>query len=399
MSLQHGPAAILHLGAPKCGSSALQAALSAQPDLTDMQGRELRYVAAQPVRGRLLRYRGDWLQRAAAFSPYGYASWPDLGREVSARALFGAFRAELMRGRKSGYVPILSNEGWIRHPDAFAEMLSALGYPPVEVAVYLRPPLPWMNAAFWQWGVWSWPGFDEWLRRGLRSYSFGADLRRWARIPNLRLHVSPARDVVAQFAADFGIVLPPAGLRHRAAPPALIGFLLRNRRFRRDGHDAALEFVLQRWLPDRFPQRPWAIEPHHLGRLAALTRDNRRELETCLPSDICAALFDDPLWQRECPFLPQIESGPSPLDSRDDLNALLIELDAALEKAARSEGERTLRRVSSPKEAGSLSMLDREVATRIEALTRSDRVLRRRWAWSGPAGLNARAAAILALQP
>ena len=56
--------AILHVGAPKCGSSALQTALSAHPALTGADGRRHVYLAArisgvisdgEPVRMRFMQ--------------------------------------------------------------------------------------------------------------------------------------------------------------------------------------------------------------------------------------------------------------------------------------------------------------------------------------------------------
>ncbi|KEO53534.1 hypothetical protein [Thioclava pacifica] len=372
-------AAILHIGAPKCGSSALQTVLSGRPDLIGAQGQSLRYSALQAVRGRGVRLRGAMLRHLATWSPYGYLSWPDLGRQVSGSTLFHAIGLEIAQGRRDGYVPILSSEGWIRHPERFAKALAAMGFPPVEVIAYLRPPLPWLNAAFWQWGVWTRPSFDDWLRQRHLPYSFGMNLRRWSEIPNLTLHVASG-NVLNDFAARVGSDLGQAVPRHGALPPALMGFLLRNRRFRRDGHDAALEFIVQRWCPPS-ERRAWAIAPHHLSRIATLTQENRQTLEMCLPTEMVREVLADPLWQEECPYLPEIEAGPSRLDDREALAELVADLDVGCARASHATGLEPQGVPERPRRTAPLSDWDAVVADLLVRLIALDRRARRRWAW------------------
>lgn len=386
--------AILHIGAPKCGSSALQAALSARPDLCDAQGRRLRYVALQRIAGRFVALRGGVLCRAAALSPYGYVSMPDPGRQIDPETLCRAISDEIERGARRGYVPILSCEGWIRHPGLFAQQFETLGHPPIDVFAALRPPLSWMNAAYWQWGVWYQPSFDKWLNRRQLPYSFGDDLGHWAAIPNLRLQAADAtRDVITQFEAFTATRLSVPPVLHGAASPAMIGFLMRNRRFRRGGHDAALEFVLQRWWPAGIGGgKPWAVAPHNLERLSALTRDNREALARILPEGRNAPLLTTPLWRDRIPFQPEIERGPVALHDRDALAAFSRGLDGAISTARErlGAGRNGLDPIA-PSEAP-LAELDLHVARQVERLVRLDRAARRTYGWRGLEAFGARLA-------
>ena len=62
---------------------------------------------------------------------------------------------------------------------------------------FLRPVLDWVNAAYWQWGIWVLPNIDQWLRRGNLNYTFADDLETWKAIPNVTLHVRrPQPDAV-----------------------------------------------------------------------------------------------------------------------------------------------------------------------------------------------------------
>ncbi|MBC7147244.1 MAG: hypothetical protein H5U24_17860 [Thioclava marina] len=385
-------AAVLHIGAPKCGSSALQTVLSARPDLTGTQGCSLRYSAMLEIRGRVMRLHGSMLRQLAAWSPYGYQSWPDLGRQVSGSALFHAIGLEIAQGRRDGYLPILSSEGWIRHPERFAQALGAMGFPPVQVIAYLRPPLPWLNAAFWQWGVWTRPCFDDWLRHRQLSYSFGMNLRRWSEIPNVTLDVATG-NVLQDFKARIASDLALEGPRHGAASPALVGFLLRNRQFRRTGHDAALEFIIQRWCP-RPARRAWAIAPHHLPRIATLTRENRGVLERCLPEGAVRQVLCDPLWQEDCPYLPEIETGPTPLDDRAELAQLIEALVAGCARASLANGLPLPGIPDRPRLAAPLSDWDAVATGLLQRLIALDRRARQRWAWGGMQRLDARIARV-----
>ena len=153
---------VLHIGAPKCGSSALQAALTRQPVLTAADGRRFRYVSLGRGAGPPRLIEGQSLRRIADTSVFGYATFPAVPRDDSTQAYFEAIDATRRRGLRGGFVPILSNEAWIGDPALFAAALAAAGNPPVDAVAFLRAPVDWLNAAYWQWGVWSQPRFERW---------------------------------------------------------------------------------------------------------------------------------------------------------------------------------------------------------------------------------------------
>ncbi|MBY6127076.1 hypothetical protein [Roseovarius atlanticus] len=317
------PDLILHVGAPKCGSSALQTMLTRHPDLRDGAGRRLRYVALRMPEGKYTLIQGGMVKRLGRASAYGYVCWPNFGPQTDSAPILAALREVVESGQRGGWVPILSCEGWINHPQIFADALAQMRYPRVDVVGFLRAPVEWVNAAWWQWGIWTGYSLDVWLKRRLLFYGFADNLKAWAAIPGVRLHVRHSRpDVVQKFVSLYGCDLQMRVPGNASAPASLIGFLLRNRAYRTTPHDAQAEFVFQRWCVME-PDRPlWALAPRHIHLMRPVTRHNRELLWRILPDADRADLFADPRWTREEPYHEAIRSGVSQLHDPADLPAL-----------------------------------------------------------------------------
>ena len=135
---QSGGLTVFHVGMPKCGSSALQTALSHSPELRAGGAASARYVSIS-AGGDVLQ--GETLAERAVGSSAGYV--------ISARAAqlaeFGPLQcrrigADFAAMLKSGVRPLLSNEGWGNEYPAFADgrLLERLGLQ-VDILVYVRP--------------------------------------------------------------------------------------------------------------------------------------------------------------------------------------------------------------------------------------------------------------------
>lgn len=307
------PRMILHLGAPKCGSSALQTALSRQPDHRGTDGTRYAYTAL--FRNRLV-IRGAALPIAARASAYGYVNWPNFIAGDMTSPIFPAIERELQRAGRNGYVPILSSEGWLTRHNAFGRLLARLGHPRIDVVAFLRPPMGWMNAAFWQWGVWGAGTIDRWITHGRLPYTFGSDLEAWSRIPGVRVRFGRSQpDVVHRFADLYGIDLTSGIDSNRSAPAALIEILLRHRHLRPDGNASKIEFIYGRWCPPVDGPRPWAIEARHADRMQrVLERERAALFKIGGPVEI-ADLQSDPRWSDDpFPLPPLCIPGQDPSD-------------------------------------------------------------------------------------
>lgn len=385
------PRCILHIGAPKCGSSALQAALTAAPDHRDNAGQRYRYVGTGTVdsgtaQARIYPLYGGVVRRLGRASEFGYSCWPNL-RSASlphsgpADPVWDVLERVMQTASQHDHVPILSNEGWLGAYAAFGAGFLAEPGRRADVVAFVRPPLDWMNAAYWQWGVWTGYGFRDWLRLSGMRYALGAQLAGWAAQPSVTLHVGPSgQDVVAGFGQRFGLKLLGGQAVNSAASPAFIGLQLRHRRFRRDGHDSAVEFVLQRWCGRYTTRKPWAILPDDIADLQAESAaDVAVLLAVCAPGD-AQALLQDPRWLSSDPYHSRTPpaSLPAQLEDREGL----AELHRALLDGVRSAHARARSKPpalpQTPALSADLHTWDAALVPALEALIAADLHLRRR---------------------
>lgn len=377
--MSDAPHLILHVGAPKCGSTALQNALSMTPDLVDAGGRKLRYTAWRQIGKVGTALYGRDLTLTAQASPYGYATWPNFRPDDEAAAVFAGLDRVRRRGLNTGHIPIVSCEGWISRADTFAGHLARWGHPPVEVVALLRPVVEWNNSAFWQWGIWNVPSLDTWLNRGNLPYRFGPQLEAWARIPNVRVRFAWAQpDAVAQFAQWQNVILPGASTHNTSSSPPLVGVLMRHRRLRPNGHDAATEFIVQRWCPPVAGRRLWAVLARHVHQLRPTTRDNLAALRRIATDTAMQQMCEESRWQEEERHHAEIRAGVSPLNDRAQMAALHASLGVGLTRLAAAAGHPPPCLPPCPNAQNDLSEWDAVLVAMLDSLVEQDSLLRTR---------------------
>ena len=368
---------VLHLGAPKCGSSSLQMALSATPNIRSGSGRDYRYIARLPHRFRLLpmgrTIGGRAVRTAARLSKVGYCAWTDPLRFPD-DGYWSDMRRVIEDGRRKDFIPVLSQEAWVHRPRLFAEHLFSAPHVRGLAIVFVRPPLEFLNATYWQWGVWSGLDFRTWLQKR-RRYRIGTCMRAWSRIPRVSLRVLSAKeDVVQAFSSVLGVPLPPGARGNPSCPPALMGFLLRNRRFRPAAHHVGVEFCFGRWCRPPGPERLWAPRPDDLKLVRSdLEAEVDRLLGAVPPAD-AEALRADPSWTDVDSGLERTRVGP--LDDSRSLAMLHEALRRGLEACCAAADLETPRLRPRPATAAGTAAWDEAIADALQSLIDADRIFR-----------------------
>lgn len=333
---------ILHIGAGKCGSSSLQTALSHNPNFTGGNGATYKYVCIELPGTRLLR-DGELL-RAACANAHQYCCsrpaslWaPEPCTIESLRQQFG----DLLAG---GFTPILSWEDWINEAGLFSELriLPRLGLN-AKVVVFIRPQIPWINSAWWQWGAWSGLDFERWLSaRAMAMVGWAELIESWQAVPGVEsVDVYAAtRDVVATFYRAIEAEPPGSAISNVSLDAAILRFFQRNSEFRPHEHASPIDFVLQRCLAAGAKRTPWVIPQARIAELIDYFRPSNERLLALVSPNERRLIENDPGWwdadaYRDREALP---SGPieAELGDIEDLARRAIEAVVTLDAQVRS---------------------------------------------------------------
>lgn len=329
---------IIHLGAGKCGSSSLQRALSVRPLFDASEGRRYGYACMD---GAGAVAQGVDIQRLLRKSVLGY---------VSSSSLVGGSPGQLARGmanlaklKQAGVTPILSCESWYLEHHALRKS-DVLGPWNMRArgVLFVRPPLEWLNSAWWQWGAWSGVDLPSWATAMLTYMRWGEHAREWLRLDGVvGIDVNPVEDdVVQHFFRGLGAA-PPEGQSvsvNPSCPEALLRFFQRNRRYRPSADAAGMEFVLSRWTNYRTPSRaPWVLTKEIQEQTLEALREDHIDLLGLLTPEVRNRISNNPRWWSTEPYAdrPVQATTPPPVDPENDaFIADLIEAILRVDRAA-----------------------------------------------------------------
>jgi hypothetical protein len=293
----NGAQFLLHVGMPKCGSSALQTALSMQPEIDAGQASAARYVV---VGSNQLVLQGEQLSLLAARAGSGYlvsARASDFAAADS--AAMKAMRESLARAAADGRRVVLSNEGWGHEYEAFAHgrFLENLGIE-CDIVLYVRPQTAWCNAAWWQWGAWTGAPINRWVARQLERLRWSRVVEGWRSVGGVReVHVRLLPpNIVGDFHQFAGLAAPAEVVSNSGLPGSVLRVFQRHRELREGPHDSAIEFALGRHLQLQRAVSPWVLRPEIVRQIIEACRESNLELLGQLAPEQRHAMQDDPAW-------------------------------------------------------------------------------------------------------
>lgn len=336
---------IIHIGAAKCGSSSLQAALSRTPVFKSEDGRPYSYVAIDRF-GRF--HSGRSLVQSANSSPYGYMSCANLREDPAISDAFLTARNKCQAIIRKGRTLIFSNEGWYYAAGVFKEknILPEMGLE-AKVIMFIRPPLDWVNSAWWQWGVWTNRSLERWVKNVFDEVKWDQHIESWMAVPGVSsVEVRLTTDsVVDQFFALLGAPAVKAQLVNSSLSPDLLRFFQRNREFRQGPHESRIEFVLNRWVTFSNAGSPWVLPAALQQKIIEEVRPhNERLLSLLAPAERDQVQYD-PRWWSAQPYADREVhpvDWPGSVTSSDavirDLIDAIVKLDAKQRARHQSSG-------------------------------------------------------------
>lgn len=327
---------ILHLGMPKCGSSAIQSYLSSR-EFHEMSSDKFVYLSIK--KGGEVSY-GEELVSEADNSPHGYSTShnDDIINSIpkdKARDVVNVINSFIDRG----FVVIISNEGWGPKPDSFSdshEIFSKINEK-VEVIGYVRPQVEWINSAWWQWGAWSDVGFDRWVSVNKKVAQWGKLFEAWEKKPWVK-SVTPRlmnKDVVEDFIEY--ISLPKTSVSHSngSLPGSLLRFFQNHRDLRPGPHSSAIEFVLSKIIDLPEGKTPWVVSMQHAEDILSFSREDNLLLDKYLSHSGLSIVNDDKWWLSSSYSEKNIES-PEPINlPYDEIDKLLHSALSSIDKKMR----------------------------------------------------------------
>lgn len=287
---------ILHIGAGKCGSSALQRAMSLSPRMSDGDGRRYRYTFYDRS-GNLAGPDRVYLQ--ALSSPWDYAACTGLETPQFNDETLDRLSKSFSSALEAGYTPILSNEHWLVGFQDFVdrEILLRWGVR-ARVVMYVRPPVDWLNSGWWQWGVWENQSPQHWMSQNLYKVEWDQLFEHWSKVPgvsrvDLRLGTS---DVVQDFAELLSVELPNSGGLNKSLGADILRLMQRNRELRPGPHNSAIDFTVSRWLEESGPPQPWVVSAEQVRAYLSDLRPGITRLLNLVQPEIAERIRSDARW-------------------------------------------------------------------------------------------------------
>jgi hypothetical protein len=296
---------VLHVGGDKCGSSSIQSYLTKNPTPERLGNQSLQYscLLSSGILGP------SDITKQAGSSISGYVSSADIAdlqsMKTTTRDLVRRFTSDTSIGQ------IFSCEGWLRsltYSNNLDFLLNLLSPPSannvVEIYAFVRPPVKWINSAWWQWGAWSDDAdFEKWLQKAISATSWSNFLSPYIRNERLfQARVMPIQgDVVKQFCETVGINHVPYENSNSnvSMPLEVIKLMKQYRHHRPSPHYTKAEFLLARSLSrskSKYDPTPWVLDLNHIKQIISMTKKSNLDLLDFMSDADRTAVMNDPSW-------------------------------------------------------------------------------------------------------
>ena len=284
---------ILHIGAGKCGSSALQTFLSHNPVLKTHDEKVVVYTVVN--RDGVL-YPPKTIKKQVRTSETNYCS-SVLLRNCNEATFKVNFRKSLARFNCDTLV--LSCEGWRNDAQYAAALLSELKDFDVTVIMYVRPPVEWINSAWWQWGAWTNTEFHNWKTHAIQDTKWVTSIKEWQHVSFLNrliVRVLP-EDIIIDFCQLLNINAEKISMvvANQSLPDTLLRVFQQRKSLRSDPYDSKIDATLSKRLKAK-GNPAWVLWPKTIESILAETKDANQELLAYFDEQTREAVLNSPEW-------------------------------------------------------------------------------------------------------
>ncbi|MCI5045677.1 MAG: hypothetical protein MRY72_13355 [Aquisalinus sp.] len=287
---------IVHIGYPKCGSSAIQHFLCHNQQL---YGDDVSYRYFVMGKEGIMSQ-----QEVTALSRRSLSGYVASVGSLSNALL--SLQDHLATQEDDDFIPIISQEGWGSNDDiADLRDVSDQLRDEVELHIvgYVRPQISWLQSAWWQWYAWRGDGLSldkawKWLKHTVKWHG---RLQRFAAIPSVGSVTARLQDAHADVTRDLLDYLQlsdtayQAGKRINTSVTANHVAIYRRLPFLRPPHDSRADLIIEKLFPTR-KRPPFIITREFAADVLAEVYEDNIALLDSLGDKAKATMQRDQRW-------------------------------------------------------------------------------------------------------
>jgi len=323
------PSTFVHIGAGKCGSSSIQSFFSQNPFHRCLEtNKEIEYCCLSH-KGLL---RGQIIPQLLAGSIQGYIASQrgvpvDTLRIISER--LSHINTDILVSCEDWFNQLLN----LQRAQQLAKTWSGNGSRDIILYLFVRPPVSWINSAWWQWGAWDKDiVFSQWVNGMTNAAQWGKHyqkLKSYGIFKHIEIQVLGS-NVVHQLADSLGIErsLSMESRSNISLPSELLQLFTSHNHFRQDVHDPKSDFVAMRALSKsnfNYTKAPFVLSREQVSQILQETRESADILLEHISNESRVAMLANPAWW-SADFYPKEPSTLSLTSSTLNYEQLSVDL-------------------------------------------------------------------------